>query len=228
MLPRILEPEVMESAQEAVDYDTMDHSQVNRAFVDDLLRVMQTFGLNSNSHHHVFDAGAGTALIPLELVRRGESFTVDAADAAAEMLRLAERNIDRAGMSSQIKPVCTDCKAIAAANAAYDVVMSNSIIHHIPEPAVVFGELVRILRPGGLLFIRDLFRPETEAEVERLVALYAGDSNPHQQQLFRQSLHAALTVAEVRQLVASLRIPAECVTATSDRHWTLAWSKPGG
>ena len=40
MIPRILEPEVMDSPLEAVDYNTMDHSQVNRVFVDDLLSAL--------------------------------------------------------------------------------------------------------------------------------------------------------------------------------------------
>ena len=40
MIPRILEPEVMDSPLEAVDYNTMDHSQVNRVFVDDLLSAV--------------------------------------------------------------------------------------------------------------------------------------------------------------------------------------------
>lgn len=226
MLPRVLEPEVMESAEEAHDYDTMDHSQVNRVFVDDLLAAAQTLSLSSGDSHRVFDAGAGTALIPIELVGRGGSFSVVAADAADEMLQLARQNIARSGMSQQIATAQVDCKRIADADGAYDIVMSNSIIHHIPEPFAVLAELVRILRPGGLLFIRDLFRPETDVEVDRLVALYAGGSNPHQQQLFRQSFHAALTVDEVRRLVASLDIPGDAVTATSDRHWTLAWRKP--
>ncbi len=226
MLHRVLEPEVMESAEEAHDYDTMDHSQVNRVFVDDLLAATQTLSLSSGDSHRVFDAGAGTALIPIELVGRGGSFSVVAADAAVEMLQLARQNIARSGMSQQITTAIVDCKKIADADGAFDIVMSNSIIHHIPEPFEVLAELVRILRPGGLLFIRDLFRPETDGDVERLVALYAGGSNPHQQQLFRQSFHAALTVDEVRQLVASLDIPADSVAATSDRHWTLAWRKP--
>lgn len=226
MLPRVLEPEIMDTAAEAHDYDTMDHSRVNQVFVDDLLAAMQTVRLDVAGGHLVFDAGTGTALIPLELASRQASCTIDAGDAAEEMLRLAERNIDRAGMSDRIRPVRVDCKAIAVADASYDVVMSNTIIHHIPDPAVVLQELVRILRPGGLLFLRDLFRPETGAEVERLVALYAGESNRTQQQLFRQSLHAALTIPEVQQLIAPFGIPAEAVAATSDRHWTLVWRKP--
>ncbi len=42
MLPRTLEPEVMESAEEAVDYDQMDHSTVNQLFVNDLLTVLRS------------------------------------------------------------------------------------------------------------------------------------------------------------------------------------------
>ena len=39
-LPRILETEVMDTPQEALDYNTMDHSAVNRVFVDDLLAAL--------------------------------------------------------------------------------------------------------------------------------------------------------------------------------------------
>ena len=37
MLPRVLEPEVMDSPEEARDYDAMDHAEVNRRFVADFL-----------------------------------------------------------------------------------------------------------------------------------------------------------------------------------------------
>ena len=41
MLSRIREPEVMDTAEEAVDYNQMDHSNVNRRFVDDFLRALE-------------------------------------------------------------------------------------------------------------------------------------------------------------------------------------------
>ena len=37
MLTRVLEPEVMDTIAEAEDYNAMDHSHVNRLFVDDFL-----------------------------------------------------------------------------------------------------------------------------------------------------------------------------------------------
>ena len=56
--------------------------------------------------------------------------------------------------------------------------------------------------------------------VEYLVQQYAGTENAHQQQLFRESLHAALTLDEIRALVVDLGFASETVQLTSDRHWT--------
>src|SRR5262245_48989909 len=85
MLPRILEPEVMDTPQEALDYDTMDHSTVNRVFVDDLLAVRPQPG-------DVLDLGTGTALIPVDLCKRETTCRVMAVDAAVNMLELARYN----------------------------------------------------------------------------------------------------------------------------------------
>jgi ubiquinone/menaquinone biosynthesis C-methylase UbiE len=221
MLPRVLEPEVMDSEAEAVDYDAMDHSQVNRTFVDDLLFALARATPPANGVWRVFDAGTGTALIPLELVSRGVPMQIVAADAATHMLTLAERNVARAGWTASIYCVQRDCKALPEADGSFDIVMSNSIVHHIPEPRHVLAGCWRILRPGGLLFVRDLMRPADEPSLDAIVRQYAGDANAHQQQMFRDSLHAALTVEEVAALLTSLGIPAEWVRATSDRHWTI-------
>lgn len=221
MLPRVLEPEVMDTVADAVDYDAMDHTHVNRVFVDDLLQVWPV----PSRHCRVFDAGTGTAQIPIELHRRGVAAEIVAADAATEMLRLAERNIAVAGFSNTIQCRLCDCKALPDADAAFDVVMSNSIVHHIPDPSLVFAECWRILKPGGVLFVRDLHRPRDLAEWDRLVDLYAGAATPHQRQLFRDSLQAALTVEEIQALVAALGITPAEVRMTSDRHWTLIAQK---
>ncbi|MHC4877725.1 MAG: class I SAM-dependent methyltransferase, partial [Planctomycetota bacterium] len=166
-----------------------------------------------------------TALIPIELFRRPVSASVWAVDLAAEMLIRAERNVRDSGMHGRILPEQADAKSLPYAAGEFDVVMSNSIIHHIPEPIDSLREMIRVLQPGGLLFVRDLLRPETDAEVERLVSTYAGDENERSQQLFRQSLHAALTVDEVRHLLVACGWRPECVEQTTDRHWTISGSR---
>ncbi|HEY3816704.1 MAG TPA: class I SAM-dependent methyltransferase [Polyangiaceae bacterium] len=226
-LQRTLEPEVMDTEEEARDYDAMDHAQVNARFCDDLLATGARLG-------RVLDVGTGTALIPIELCRRDARVEVDAIDLAGQMLALAERNVARAELGRRIRVARMDAKATPWADGAFDAVMSNSIVHHIPEPRQVLAEVWRLVRPGGVLFVRDLERPADAARVAELVSHYAPvpeapevrAMHERQRALFEASLLAALTADEVRTLVAPLGIPGDAVRSTSDRHWTLARVKP--
>lgn len=228
MLPRVLETEVMDTPDEAADYDAMDHIAVNAAFCADFLAGPTVTG-------EVLDLGTGTARIPIELCARAESLTVVAVDLAEHMLEIARVNVARAGLEHRIRLQRVDAKGTPFADGSFAAVISNSIVHHIPDPTHALAEMWRLVRPSGRLFVRDLFRPETEADVARLVTQYGG-SEPadrrlvpafeRQRELFRASLCAALTVDEVAAIVRPLGITAERVAMTSDRHWTLSATKP--
>lgn len=232
MLTRILEPEVMDTEAEAVDYDRMDHADVNRRFVHDLLEAAGASGLDLvptvplNGRIRVLDVGTGTAQIPIALCQDGANVTVVAADLARHMLRVAAENLGRAGLCGQVELALVDAKALPYSDGAFAVVMSNSIVHHIPEPLVVLREMQRVLAPGGVLFVRDLLRPCDLSEVDHLVSQYAGEANAHQQAMFRDSLRAALSLGELKDLLQTLGIGAHCLHQTSDRHWTLHWQRP--
>jgi ubiquinone/menaquinone biosynthesis C-methylase UbiE len=223
MLTRVLEPEVMDTADEAADYDAMDHAEVNRRFVDDLLSALTA--AHAGRPLRILDVGTGTALIPIELCRRTAGIHVTGIDLADEMLKLGRTNVAAAGLADRIELKLVDAKGLGLPERSFDAVMSNSIVHHIPEPAGVFREMVHVLQPGGLLFVRDLLRPESAEEVERFVGLYTGGESEQQRQLFRQSLHAALSLEEVRAIVGPLGIGRDEVKQTSDRHWTVV-AKP--
>jgi ubiquinone/menaquinone biosynthesis C-methylase UbiE len=216
-LPRVLEPEVMDSAEEARDYDAMDHAQVNRAFVADLLAFRKPKG-------RLLDLGTGTALIPIELCRQYPDIYVVAVDAAHHMLKAAQANVDRAGLSERIQVQHADAKHLPFEEGALDGVMSNSIVHHIPEPLAVLSEIGRVVVKGGAIFIRDLLRPRDDATVKHLVKTYAGDANAHQQKMFEDSLRAALTLDEIQALVGEVGYDPAKVRQNSDRHWT--WAAP--
>jgi ubiquinone/menaquinone biosynthesis C-methylase UbiE len=213
MIERILEPEVMDSVEDARDYDAMDHAEVNRVFVLDLLAAW-------DSANPVLDVGTGTAQIPIELCLRHPFAEVVAIDLAEHMLELARENVRRAGFLPRIRLERENARAMSFPDGAFSAVISNSIVHHIPEPAFVIGEMVRVCRPGGTFFVRDLMRPPDEDTLRRFVDAYAGMANEHQRRLFADSLHAALTVEEMRALVAARGFDPGTVRATSDRHWT--------
>jgi ubiquinone/menaquinone biosynthesis C-methylase UbiE len=219
MLLRTLEPEVMDSAAEAHDYDAMDHTAVNRVFVDDFLAQWHGDG-------PVLDVGTGTAQIPMELARRQPAVRVVGIDLAEHMLAVGRRNVERAGLADRVILQRCDAKRMPFAPDGFAAIMSNSIVHHIPEPERVLAEMVRVGRGGATLFVRDLLRPPDEATLARLVATYAGDANSHQQQMFADSLRAALTLAEIRGLVAAIGYNPARVRQTTDRHWTWSAVKP--
>ncbi len=181
MLPRILEPEVMDSPEEARDYDAMDHGGVNRLFVADFLAFW-------NGQNPILDVGTGTARIPIELCRQHAAARVTAIDLAEHMLRVGRDNVGHAGLAQRITLECRDAKALPYASGFFAAVISNSIVHHIPAPGAVLAEMARVLRPGGCLLVRDLLRPNTDAEVRRLVDLYAAGATAHQRQMFGDSL----------------------------------------
>lgn len=221
-LSRILETEVMDTPEEALDYDAMDHSAVNRTFVDDLIAVLLPTP-NPESRApllDILDLGTGTALIPIELCKSFKHCRVMACDAASHMLDQARYNLAAHDFNDRIELHQVDAKALPFQETKFDVVMSNSILHHIPEPLAVLREAVRVTRPGGLLFFRDLLRPESKEQLHHLVETHAAGANDHQRQMFADSLHAALSLEEIRDLVASLNFPRESVQQTTDRHWT--------
>ncbi len=102
---------------------------------------------------------------------------VVAVDAAASMLAVARANVAAAGLSDRIELVNADAKQLPFPAASFPVVISNSILHHIPEPAGVLAEAVRVASPGGFQFHRDLVRPHDETELAQLVATYAGGAH---------------------------------------------------
>ena len=120
-LPRVLEPEVMDSAEEARDYDAMDHSAVNRVFAADFLSHYPGAG-------PVLDLGTGTAQIPIEACRQRPSLRVVAIDAAEHMLRVGRANVERAGFTKRIRLQHCDAKHMPFADGSFDEVISNSIV----------------------------------------------------------------------------------------------------
>jgi len=222
VLDRVLEPEAMDTEGEARDYDAMDHAGVNARFVADFLAAH-----GRCRGGEVLDVGTGTALIPIGLARLDARARIVGVDLAGSMLDLAASNVDRAGLADRIRLRAADAKALDVPDGRYEAVIANTIVHHIPDPMLALAEMARVVAPGGTVFVRDLARPATDAEVVALVETHASGETATARALFEASLRAALTLQEVRVLVERLGCPAAGVVPTSDRHWTWTWRRPG-
>ena len=212
---RVLEPEYMDTPEEASGYQAMDHSAANASVVARFLE------LGGGRCARVIDLGTGPGDIPILLAQKAPATHITAVDAAEEMLRLARPKLVPLGLANRIDFVRADVKALQWPDASFDGVFSNTILHHIPEPLEFLKEAARVLEPGGVLLVRDLFRPATEDEAWRLVDLHAAGANEYQRQLFFQSFCAALTLEEARACAREAVLGHARVEMSSDRHYSI-------
>jgi ubiquinone/menaquinone biosynthesis C-methylase UbiE len=212
MMDRILEPEVMDTVEEADGYDEMDHSIPNESFVERLVQL--------GARGSMLDIGTGPGHIPLLVCEKIPGATVLGVDLSTHMLRHAERHRAESPHGDRVRFELADAKGLKYPDKSFDAVFSNTILHHIPDPRPFLAEAFRVLRSGGAFLIRDLFRPPNPERALELVKLHAAEANPYQQELFRASLHAAFTPDELRGIAHEVGIPAD-VVIDSDRHMSL-------
>lgn len=214
MIDRILEPEVMDNEIEAYEYDQMDFTEVNTDFA----LLASKLG---KKQAKVLDIGTGTAQIPVILSDLQPQWHITAVDLAESMLKLAKKNIEKAGKSQQITLTLVDGKKMPYDDQSFDLVICNSLVHHIPNPLNLFAEIDRVVKANGSILIRDLLRPESENEIEEIVKQANLDYNPRQKKLFKDSLHAALTLDEIQEIISQIGWHNAQVYQSSSRHWTL-------
>ena len=223
MLVRVLEPEVMDRPDEARDYDAMDFAVVNGQFVADFIAAH-----GSGRGGEILDVGTGPARIAITLCRADRGLRVLGIDLAGAMLDLGRRNVADAELTDRIRFARGDAKNLPFPDGRFEAVIANTIVHHIPDPVLALAEMVRLVAEGGTLFIRDLARPDDDAQVDALVERHTAGEPIAARALFRDSLRAALTLDEVRSTITGLGLDAGDVVMTSDRHWTWIWRKPAG
>ena len=217
-MDRILEPEVMDTWLEATAYDAMDFSSVNTAFATDAIAL--------DPHAvTILDIGTGTARIPILMCQQRPQYLITGIDLAQSMLIIGHRNVEEAKLTQRIKLERVDSKRMPYPNLEFDLVVSNSLVHHLPNPLSLFAEIKRLVKLDGAILIRDLIRPESDNIVNDLVAKIGGDYDAHQQQLFRDSLKAALTIAEVQELIDRVGLLHVKLAQSSELHWTIERKK---
>lgn len=213
-MKRTLEPEVMDTEAEAWEYDQMDFREVNSAFAQSVVEL-------GPASATVLDAGTGTARIPILIAKLRPDWQIVGIDLAASMLAIARQNINQAQCQDQIQLEFVDAKYLPYADCCFDGVISNSLLHHLANPLSFLLELKRVLKPGGFVFLRDLVRPQSETLLEQWVTSLTSGYSPHQTQLVRDSLKAALTLEEITELVQKLHLSNLKVHLSSQYHWTV-------
>jgi SAM-dependent methyltransferase len=218
-MQRIPEPEeLMADVDQALAYAEADFQEANRLFVELLEREAgQTLA------GHCLDLGCGPADIPIDLLQRHPGLQVDAVDGSPAMLAQAERKLRAASvLGDRIELLCDCLPSAALPPAAYDAVISNSLLHHLADPMSLWRTARQCARPGAVVVVMDLVRPASVEAVDELVEQYAAGAPPVLREDFRNSLFAAYRLDEVEQQLAAAGLADLRVAQVSDRHLAVS------
>ena len=212
-MPRVPEPEVMDDDLEAEAYAVADFADVNQAFVERLLELSGT-----REEVHAVDLGAGPADIPIRIMRERPYWHIVAVEAAEAMAGIARKAVADARLSEGIEILVADAKSVPVPSSSFDVVFSNSILHHVTDTEGFWTELQRLALPGGLVLLRDLARPQNEGRARQIVEQYSGQESDLLKEEFLRSLLSAYTPDEVAAQLAQAGLECLQISMSSDRH----------
>jgi 2-polyprenyl-3-methyl-5-hydroxy-6-metoxy-1,4-benzoquinol methylase len=211
-MDRTPEPQYMDKPEEIDAYVRADFAEVNAKFVEQLLNHCP-----EPAPLRVIDLGCGPGDITAAIARARPTWSILGIDAASGMIDLARKH----ELTDACQFLCTDFRVYAkyASTATrFDVVCSNSLLHHIPDPADFWRGVNQLIRPGGLVFIRDLFRPDSPARARELVDLHVGKESALLKEEFHRSLLAAFTPDEITAQLKAADLKSLHVKIITDRH----------
>jgi ubiquinone/menaquinone biosynthesis C-methylase UbiE len=210
-MDRILEPEIMDGEAEAAAYARADFSDSNQAYVRD---VVASFPDNLGK---VVDLGCGPGDIDIRLSRAAPGSRVTGVDGSPAMLRIARQALSAAGLESKVSFLEGRLPGVGLAGGSFDLVLSKDMLHHLPDPQVLWGEVRRLGRPGAAVCVMDLCRPATPEAAHEIVERVSGAEDPLLKTDFYNSLCAAFTANEVREQLAKAGLSL-IVSQLTERH----------
>ncbi len=206
-LPRKPEPEVMSDSEEVEAYA----SAAGQAYLDvtdnTLVEHVLSFGPLVG---WLLDLGTGPGGIPLKIARRSPELRVVGVDRSANMVRAARRAAVELGLERRAFFFLADAHRLCFQDASFDVVLSNSLLHHLHDPGAVISEMARVSKAEGLVLARDLRRPSRLA-FPLHVRWYGRYYSGLMKKLYVDSVRAAYTGRELfgllrRSALAEARI----------------------
>ncbi len=215
-MERTVEPEIMDGEEQARVYAHADFAEENQGFVNQFLAWYPEIEEGT-----VLDLGCGPADIPIRLLRSRPALHVIGVDASVPMLHWAHEAVQRAGLDERIRLLCQrfqDCRL----DGPVDAVISNSLVHHVPNPLQFWYAVKTLTRPGAPVLVMDLLRPDTPEEARELVDRYAADEPAQLQHDFYHSLLSAFTEDEVASHLAEMNASRLLIDVPDDRHWIVS------
>ena len=221
-MERTPEPELMDEAAQARAYAEADFSEPHDHFVALFAELFP----DHPGHGTVLDLGCGPADIVVRFAQAYPGYRIHGVDAAAAMLAQGRKAVQQAGVGERVQLIEGYLPGASLPQPYYDAIISNSLLHHLADPMVLWETIRAYGRPGQPVLIMDLLRPRTAEQARALVQTYAADEPPVLQRDFHQSLHAAYRPEEVAHQILRAGLAGLEVRVTSDRHLVVSGRLP--
>ena len=216
-MQRRAEPELMDDERQARAYAAADFSEPHDQFVELFAQCFPDFDAQSS----VLDLGCGPADITLRFARRFPSCELMGVDGSEAMLRCGREALAQSGLAQRVQLHLAYLPQASLPQYCYDAVISNSLLHHLKDLAVLWQSITRYAKPGAAVFVMDLLRPSDEQKACSLVEQYAGNEPEVLRNDFYCSLLAAYREEEVLQQLKQSELSALALRVVSDRHFIV-------
>jgi len=213
---RTLEPELMDDPEQALVYARADFEEENQGFIDRFREYFPKF-----TEGHVLDLGCGPGDIPVRFARALPSCRITGVDASEPMIGLAGVAVKQAGLADRITFRCERFQGVSLVEPA-DAAVSNSLLHHLPNPLQFWYRLRQLVKPGSPVLVMDLLRPDSPEEAQAIVDRNAAKEPDILRRDFYNSLLAAFTEDEVAAQLAEMNLSRLIVDVVDDRHWVVS------
>jgi len=219
-MQRALEPELMDDPEQALVYARADFEEENQGFV---ARFLESYP--DLKDVHMLDLGCGPADIPIRLARALPECRVTGVDGSAPMIALGREAVRAAGLADRITLRCERFQDMVLAEKA-GAVISNSLLHHVPNALQFWYALRQLAKPGAVVLVMDLLRPDSPEEAQVLVDRYAAAEPAILRRDFYHSLLAAFTDDEVAAQLTEMNLSRLLIDVPDDRHWVVGGRLP--
>ncbi len=170
------------------------------------------------------DLGCGPGDITLRFARAFPGWHVDGVDGSAAMLQYGHQAVNKANLQNRVQLVQAYLPDGDAPRDRYSCIFSNSLLHHLKHPAVLWQSIHRWAGDKASIFIMDLMRPADRETAHNMMETYAAGEPEVLRQDFFNSLLAAYSLNEVKEQLVQADLEVLQVQAVSDRH-LMVWGQ---
>lgn len=217
-LQRIPEQELMSDQDQVVAYANADFSVAHQTIVSKLQSVLPTRFFPKT----VLDLGSGPGDMSSRLFSLFPSAYFTFLDGSEAMLQVCQGHFQSKGYFAGENRMLFVHQRVQEwiPESPYDLVFSNSVLHHLKDPYEFWAALQRSLHADTFFFIADLIRPNSRQDLDKLVQQYTQGESKQLVLDFENSLFAAHRLEEVEDMLRKTRLWSRChLEVISDRHW---------